>query len=314
MFKRAMVALTVMSAVLATALPASADARKPPDPHMGVGIHPEDFKVFDLNGRLLFVDDRAILSLIGTFEGPDGYDTIYNGSRVKPEKPITTMTIEEVQDWQRRSVKAGARSSAAGVYQFIQDSLRDTVKKADIPRSALFDRFTQDRMARSALRNCGFYRHDVADSVIGDCLAGTWAALPLITGPNAGKSRYQGVAGNKSLTSIETVMRTIKGRFRDVAHARDLMNLPTGEVAVQRITGPVPSAQLVKERSTETGEIVFSVSEPDPELLARQREQQYRTTLDERAEQLRPFSGYVRADTRGSKIQTRIYNIPSVKK
>lgn len=309
-----MLALTVISAALTAGLPTAASPRQPPDPYMGAGIHPDDFKLFDLNGRLLFVDDRPILSLIGTFEGPDGYDTIYNGSRVRPEKPITQMTIEEVQDWQKRSVRAGAKSSAAGVYQFIQDSLRETAKKAGIPRSALFDRFTQDRMARSALRNCGFYRHDVADSVIGDCLAGTWAALPLITGPKAGKSRYQGVAGNKSLTSIETVMRTVKGRFRDVAHARDLMNLPQGEVAVQRITGPVPSARLVQERSSDTGEIVFSVSAPDPETLAQQRAQQYRTTIAQRAERLRPFSGYVRAEPRGYKVQGRVYQIPAVKK
>lgn len=286
----------------------------PPDPDMGAGIYKGDFKIFDLNGRLLFVDDRAILSLIGTFEGPSGYDTIYNGSRVKPEKPITTMTIDEVLNWQARSVGAGAKSSAAGVYQFIQDSLRDTAKRAGIERNALFDRYTQDRLARSALRNCGFYRHDVADEVIGNCLAGTWAALPLVTGPNAGKSRYHNYAGNKSLTSIETVMNTVRGRFRDIEHASALLNAPRGVVSVQKITNqPVTSAHLIQEKSSVTGEIIFSVSKPDPEELERQKKERYRLNLAERAAKLQPFNGYVKAAPRYNARRYYIREIPMTK-
>lgn len=289
-----MIKATLLSLMLA-ALPLTAHA----DQMLGVGIHPDDFYVYDLNGRLLFVDDRPILTLIGTFEGPDGYDTVYYGSKVKPEKPITEMTIEELQNWQDRSVNAGAKSSAAGVYQFIRKTLRSTIEKAGISRSVKFDRFTQDRLARFALRSCGFYKHTRPDTEIANCLAATWAALPVVTGPRAGQSRYQGVAGNKSLTSVESVMKTVQGRFRDIAYAGELRNYRPTPVQDMSRTAAAEESTVVP---TSEG-IVFSVRAPTPEEIALQRAEMRRDSYERRRTDLRPFSGYVRGEERQTDIR-----------
>lgn len=259
------------------------------DDMMGVGIHTADFYVYDLEGRLLFVDDRQILKLIGTFEGPDGYDTVYYGSRLRPPKPVTEMTVEEVQAWQDRSVDAGSRSSAVGVYQFVRKTLRGTAAKAGITRDTKFDRFTQDRLARFELRRCGFYKHTVPDEEIANCLAGVWAALPLVSGPNRGKSRYQGYAGNKSLTSVKSLMDTVQGRFRDIAYAGELRNYR-----------PAPVEHLDRREIAQTGTvenapdgIVFSVRTPTQQEILEDRMKARRESYARRAQNLRPFGGYV---------------------
>lgn len=259
------------------------------DQMMGVGIHPDDFYVFDLNGRLLFVDDRPILTLIGQFEGPDGYDTFYNGSKIKPPKPLSQMSIREVQTWQDQSVAAGSRSSAAGVYQFIRKSLKATYEAAGISPDTMFDRFTQDRLARFALRRCGFYKHTETDNDIANCLAGTWAALPMVTGDKAGKSRYQGVAGNRSLTSVESVLNTVRGRFRDIVYAGDLMNYrPAPVQSMNQVAQGPDNVVLPKDDG-----IVFSVSAPTPQELAAQRAEQRKNSYERRRQNLRGFGGYV---------------------
>lgn len=279
-----------MMALCLLVFPASVHAEK----MMGVGIHPEDFYVYDLDGRLLFVDDRAILTLIGTFEGPDGYDTVYYGSKVKPEKPITEMTIDEVQAWQDRSVSAGAKSSAAGVYQFIRTTLRDTAQKAGIPSTTKFDRFTQDRMARHALRRCGFYKHTVPDTEIGNCLAGVWAALPIVSGDRMGRSAYHGVAGNKSLTSVESVMKTVRGRFRDIVYAGELRNYRPAPV--EHITQAVTAVNTTVQETP--GGIVFSVKAPSESELNAQRLEMRRKSYADRQQNLRPFGGYIKSEKR----------------
>lgn len=259
------------------------------DKMMGVGIHPADFHVYDLEGRLLFVDDRPILTLIGTFEGPDGYDTVYYGSRIKPDKPITEMTIAEVLRWQDRSVSAGSASSAAGVYQFIRKTLRSTVDRAGISHAEKFDRFTQDRMARDALRRCDFYKHSTSDQEIANCLARTWAALPVVSGAKAGKSYYQGVAGNKSLTSVESVMNTVRGRFRDIVYAGELRNYRPEPA--QPISREVVARSSAAQVAPET--IKFSLREPTKTDIIQKRVERRREAYEKRRSELLPFSGYV---------------------
>ena len=290
----------LLLAAITAIMPLSSQAESLP---LGSGIHPDDFQVFSLDGRLLFVDDRPILALIGTFEGPDGYDTVYYGSRIKPPKPITTMTIEEVQQWQDRSVDAGSKSSAAGVYQFIRNSLRDAAKNAGIPRTELFSRYNQDRLARDALSKCGFYKHTVPDEKIGDCVARVWAALPLITGPNAGKSAYDGVAGNKSLTSVDTVMRAIRGRFRDIAYSDGLRGKTIARADIQEISPSAPVMSFLPQQAPALPPpdyITFSLAEPDQiqaEVAEKEvRRERFRASLDERARRIQPFYGYVKSE------------------
>ena len=186
----------------------------------GTGTAVQELRLYDLDGRMLVVDDREVLGLIGKHEARDNYDIVTAYTRMRPSVPLTSMTIREVLDFQDRVVANGATSSAMGMYQFIRKTLRSTAIKSGIGLDARFDRYTQDRLARFALADCGYYRHDVPDTEIGNCLAAVWASLPVVSGPARGLSRYHNKNGNRALTSVDSVMATVRGRFKDATQER----------------------------------------------------------------------------------------------
>jgi hypothetical protein len=161
------------------------------------------------------INDRPILNLIGGIEAPAGYDDYYRGIKIKPQKPVSRMTIREVIDFQNRAVAHGSKSSAIGRYQFIRGTLSELTKKKRIHPDTIFDKRVQDFLARMMLKDCDYYTRDVGEVAISNCLAKVWASLPVITGPKAGRSYYHGVAGNRSLIGIGTVVRTVALRFQD---------------------------------------------------------------------------------------------------
>lgn len=158
------------------------------------------------------INDVPVLALIGSLEGPAGYDDFYRGSPMKPPRPITTMTIREVLQFQDKAVAAGSRSSAAGRFQFIRSTLRELIKQGNITEEALFDRRTQNYLARLMLASCGFYDAQRGETEIGNCLSRVWAALPVMSGAKAGRSYYHGVAGNRALTSTRKLGSVIASR------------------------------------------------------------------------------------------------------
>lgn len=205
----------------AAAVPALADLAAPGygevygTARQGEGARPSDLRLYDVGGRRMVVDDRAVLGLIGRYEARDNYDIVTSYTRLAPPRPLTQMTIRDVLAFQDKVVANGSNSSAMGMYQFIRGTLRSTAMDSGLGLDSVFDRFNQDRLARHALSRCGFYRHDVADTDIGNCLARVWASLPVVAGPGKGRSYYAGYNGNAHLTSVESVMATIRGRFKD---------------------------------------------------------------------------------------------------
>lgn len=157
--------------------------------------------------------DGPFLRLLGAIEGPDGYVTVTRSTRLKPSRPITQMTISEALEFQRKIRASGASSSALGRYQFVYKTLSYVVTNKEIDPDLPFDRYTQDALARLEMRRCGFYDQIVSDLRVADCLAAVWAALPMVTGPRAGQSRYQGLAGNRALIDKDEFMATLRLRF-----------------------------------------------------------------------------------------------------
>lgn len=163
-----------------------------------------------------------LLDFIGNKEAPEGYDQIsnlVNPSRY-PTKPITQLTIQELLDWQE-SIDHHQDSEASGRYQIVEDTLRG-YDNGDInrPRSApssytplytaaglsasdLFSPENQDRLAIHLLRKRGldrFLNGTLSREQFANNLAAEWASLPLVTGANAGRSRYEGDrAGNRAV-------------------------------------------------------------------------------------------------------------------
>ena len=171
-----------------------------------------------------------LLDFIGNKES-DGYDDIWGGIPTSryPSKPLSQMTIKEVLDWQE-SVDRFYRSEAVGRYQFLEDTLRGynndssvgpgnpLYTRAGLSESDLFSPINQDKMAVVLLEGRGLSRFidgTLTREQFANNLASEWASLPLVTGPNAGKSKYAGDGLNAALTSIQPfldVLDEVKAR------------------------------------------------------------------------------------------------------
>lgn len=157
--------------------------------------------------------DRPFMELVGFIEAPDGYDDITGFTDRKPVKNVTEMTIAEVLDFQRMLRQQGAQSSAMGRFQFVYKTLDYVTKKHRIDRNSLFDEAMQDRLARMEMERCGFYDPEADIHELGNCLAATWAALPVLTGKQRGKSRYASTGINGARTTPEIVEAVLRARF-----------------------------------------------------------------------------------------------------
>jgi hypothetical protein len=157
--------------------------------------------------------DRPFLELVGAIEAPHGYDAVTGFAPFPPEKPVTEMTIAEVMSWQGRVRDAGAESTAVGRFQFVLETLDFLTRAYEVPHDTALDRRTQDYLARILLHRCGFYDPEAAVPELGDCLAGTWAALPMLSDPKRGYSRYKGKANNHARTTPEVVEAVLAVRF-----------------------------------------------------------------------------------------------------
>lgn len=161
---------------------------------------------------LIAVNDRPFLELVGGVEAGSGYDTVTARTGLRPPLPLTEMTIREVIAFQDEIIASGASSSAAGKYQIIRDTLEWLTDRHGVDPDTVFDRVTQDYLARLILIRCGFYDRYRDLDALGNCLAQAWAGLPVMSGKREGKSWYPG-NGNKSLTTTAAVRSVLLSRF-----------------------------------------------------------------------------------------------------
>ena len=173
-------------------------------------------------------NENTMLDFIGSLEAPGGYDTVYYGVRVEPPRPITTMSISEVLDWQRRAVRGGSVSSAAGRYQIIRPTLARLVDTGVVSPHETFDMATQDRLGRHLLRETG-YRAGDTSAATANRIAGVWAALPRIGGPGEGSSVYEGIAGNHALVRAQTYQGVLECRIAVADTELEAMVVREGE-------------------------------------------------------------------------------------
>ncbi len=154
----------------------------------------------------------ALLGLIRSAETSKGYEDFYDGSKLAPPKPVTQMTVREVQEWQRRSVNAGSASSAVGGYQIIRKTLNGVVDDLGLSGDELFDTELQDRMGLHLMAGRGYndwVAGDITDEQFGNNLAKEWAGLPVISGNNAGRSYYDGDGLNASTVQPGNVIEAL---------------------------------------------------------------------------------------------------------
>ncbi|MDX8355383.1 hypothetical protein [Cognatiyoonia sp. IB215182] len=145
-----------------------------------------------------------MLEFIGSLEAPEGYNQVYSGVKLMPPAPITSMTVQEVINWQREASRT-AVSSAAGRYQVIRATLESLVAQGVVRPSDRFSPRTQDRLGAALLADIG-YTNGTTDPNVANRISGVWAALPRVTGPGRGVSTYEGIAGNHALIDPDSYM------------------------------------------------------------------------------------------------------------
>ena len=166
------------------------------------------------NGQTSFAaNDVEFLNLMGNLEAPRGFGTVSDFAPALPEHPLVEMTLADVLDYQREIRAMGTISSAVGRYQFIYLTLRDLVETHGISGDLRFDGEIQTYLARFLMHQCGFYDPAMPDVQLANCLAGVWAALPLVSGPQRGHSAYADDGVNKAFVAPEIVLDVLARRF-----------------------------------------------------------------------------------------------------
>lgn len=142
------------------------------------------------------------------------YDVVYGGIKRehRPARPITTMTVGEVLDWQD-SIDPLYPSEAAGALQVMEDTLRGLYRTAGVALTDLFDVGTQDRLAVALLKRRGlddYLAGRITDEKFANALAREWASLPVVSGPKRGRSYYGGDGLNAAHAEVEPFLAAVR--------------------------------------------------------------------------------------------------------
>ena len=158
---------------------------------------------------------KPLLDFIGAHESRGDYNIVYGGipKSQRPAKPLTQMTVGEVLKWQDFVVANGAKSSAAGKYQVIRKTLRGTYASAGLSLNSLYDEAGQDAIAVQLMNQRGlgaYLAGQLGLETFCNNLAREWASLPLVSGPKAGRSAYDGDGLNKALVNVKPFMDAVR--------------------------------------------------------------------------------------------------------
>jgi muramidase (phage lysozyme) len=168
-----------------------------------------------------------LLDFVGSVEtgksGPESYGVIYGHKQGKLPKPLTEMTVAEVQAAQLRWSKNHG-SSAAGRYQFMRATLKELLVTMGIPGSAKFTPDLQDTLGYALLRRRGYTAFAAGAFPIakfGNNLAMEWASLPVLVDTSGahrtvtrGETFYAGDGVNKVLTKPEKVEEVLAASLK----------------------------------------------------------------------------------------------------
>jgi len=151
-----------------------------------------------------------------TSQEASGYDVIYNGSKVQPPKPITSMSVDEVRAFQIQMKDAGSASTAVGKNQIIQSTLNELVSKGVLSGAETFDEAAQRKAFNYLIKKRGYESFQTVINSNAPTevkrkaaqkfqlnLAKEFASIPVpydipSRKLKKGDSYYKGIAGNKA--------------------------------------------------------------------------------------------------------------------
>lgn len=181
----------------------------------------------------------------------------------RPARPLTTMAIAEVWEWQRTAIRVyraatGEREgfSAAGRYQILLATLTGIEARGVVDEAQLFDAAAQDACCDDLIRRRGLARwlsRETPDDVFAGALAQEWASLPVLQYQMGrhrrvapGESYYAGDRKNAAHVSVEAVRAALAQLRAPGAPAA-----PNAAAAYDRLIARVDELWAMRERMIE---------------------------------------------------------------
>jgi peptidoglycan hydrolase-like protein with peptidoglycan-binding domain len=163
---------------------------------------------------------KKLLDFIASKEAPGGYGVVYANRQGRLPKPLVLMTVDQViADGPRRARDrtGGVKgSSAAGRYQFMQNTLTGLKAQLGLSGSELMTPELQDRLGYQLLVQRGYKRFMLGTLPLksfGNQIAMEWASFPVlsdINGKHRGQSYYAGDGQNHALVDADDVENVLQ--------------------------------------------------------------------------------------------------------
>jgi muramidase (phage lysozyme) len=199
---------------------------------------------------------HEILSLIRVTEtgraDATAYDTVFGHNEAKLTKPITEMTVDEVQKWQPGFTKSFG-SSATGAYQFMYATLKELIGKVGLSGKEIFNAELQDQLGYELLERRGYQRWiegKISTDTFMIGLAKEWASFPVpsrMKGAHRtverGQSYYAGDGLNKALVAPDIVWLACEAARQAEVITPAPQPVPKPEVPVE--PEPLPGFDVV---------------------------------------------------------------------
>lgn len=144
--------------------------------------------------------------------GREAYDVMYGHKKISP--PLTQMTLDQAIAAGPGWTKAH-KSSAAGAYQFMNDTLKDLKRDPGYAGILKLTPEAQDMLGYALLQRRGFekfLRGEISVQQFGLALAQEWASFPVLAVTKGahrqvarGETYYAGDALNKALVKPEAI-------------------------------------------------------------------------------------------------------------
>lgn len=157
--------------------------------------------------------------------GPDGYDTTFGYGRFDPpgwDKPISRMTLDELDAFQAGLAKRSRISSAVGRYQINRRTMGDLRKRMRLVGSELYSPEMQDRLGRERLRMArwdDYVAGRITRDQVQERLARGWASVATAEG----RSYYDQPVG----TTSEQIRAAIDQARAEAEHLRTIGGDPS---------------------------------------------------------------------------------------
>lgn len=220
-------------------IPLAPKGSKPPEKSVGARI-----------GNTLRTGWNGVLDLIGHHESRGDYNRVY-GAGVK-RVDLTNMTIDQVQKWQRDYVNSGSRSSAAGKYQIIQDTLSGLKKEMGLTGKELFDEKMQDAMALKLLERRGinsFVAGKMSTGQIINSISKEWAAVKNTSGVGEYDKAHGGNLNRGTLDSSKMAVALEQARAQEYAENRTVVRNIDAKIAATAIKPAATDTKIARTPS-----------------------------------------------------------------